>query len=484
MRRWVSLWLSPPLNKAEERELNFERMELLHGSEPLAAAIYSINSIIIVSYLYMSGGNGLVSVMWLACFQYQAFMLLKNWYRHRNKARPKNPPKRLHIRALTNAIIGGGAWGLFFVTSFNNTSGVGHLLLSMLVIGTSAGGITMLFSIPVAAASYALLTLVPPLIYVLFSDFTEYIYVSLITVVFIFYLLISMRNSYLSLVKTVCLRVGFEELAKSEHAANNAKSMFLASMSHELRTPLNAIIGYSQIINEKVFGKIAIPQYEEYILDINRSGEKLLGLVDQILDLSLIETRQTKLEPEPVSMLNIIQSTHNIVENKARAKDIDISYDVDKSIPLLYLDVKKIRQALINLAFNAVKFTPEGGKVVIYATQGDQNDYIIQIKDTGCGIAKKDLDKILTTYGQLDGLSTQVGQGAGFGIPVARALVELHGGKIKLKRGQYKGTIATISLPKDVVQFSGNSSVSIVHNSDDEKAPETADTYIQKAKFY
>lgn len=449
MSRWISLWLTPPLSVEEERELNFEQLDLLHQNKILAAIIYSLNSLITISYLYMSGGDPVLLGGWLLFFQVLSLKLYINWRRHNNKPRPEKIPKNLLIKTFVSSLFGGASWGLFVISTFGDANAAGQLLMCIVVVGTAAGAISMLYSIPAAAAGYILCALVPPIILTSFIDIGDYIFADLVTGVFIFFLLVSMRNAYLALVKMVHLRVGFQELARSEQAANHAKSMFLANMSHELRTPLNAIIGFSQIIKNKMFGDIAVPQYENYVEDINKSGEHLLELVNEILDLSRIETGQVELERVALSLPDIIQSVIVMVREKAREKKIDFSTDVDTSLPPVFVDVKKIKQVLISLVINAIKFTPEGGEVIIYAFLNEKDEYIIQIKDSGTGIAEEDIEKVLNTFGQIDQLSVKEGQGAGLGLPVARAMTELHGGKLRLESSLNKGTLVTISLPHD-----------------------------------
>lgn len=450
MSNWQGLWLNSPLNKAEERELNFERMELLHSNALLAAVIYSLNSLVITTYLYLHGEKPIIIIFWLSCFQVMAFMMLKNWYNHKGKERPNKPPSRLCKQALMNATAGGCVWGGFLISFFDNTTVIGQFLIIIVIVGTVAGAINMLYSIPAAAVSFVILSLTLPIIYTLFVNTFEYIYFALVTIIFTGFLILSTRNSYLNLIKTVRLRIGFSQLAKREHAANQAKSMFMTNMSHELRTPLNAIIGFSDLMNNEVFGKIPIPQYEKYILDIYSSGRHLMDLVDEVFELSLIETNQIEIKNDFVFLSDVIRDCLVNFEESAANKKISINNQFSQSHDHAYVDEKKIKRVLSNLIKNAINFTPSGGQISVSGHEDEDKGHVIDITDTGCGIEKDRIHQILYTFGQVDGFSTHQGKGAGFGLSIARALVELHGGRIIIQSEVNVGTMVRVTLPKAV----------------------------------
>jgi len=245
-----------------------------------------------------------------------------------------------------------------------------------------------------------------------------------------------------------------EELRTAkEHAelVNRGKTEFLANMSHELRTPLNAIIGFSDIMKKEMFGPIGNPGYREYANDINESGDHLLKLINDILDLSKIEAGKYELLEEYLHVDEIISSTLRLLAVRASESSVETRVELPEELPLLYADERGLKQIFINLLSNAVKFTPAGGRVTVGAEIGDAQDLIITVADTGIGMSKEDLPKALAAFEQVDSSLARKYEGTGLGLPLAKSLTELHGGTLEISSEPGVGTTVTVSMPTERV---------------------------------
>ena len=231
--------------------------------------------------------------------------------------------------------------------------------------------------------------------------------------------------------------------------ANRAKSEFLANMSHELRTPLNAIIGFSDMIRGQLLGPIGSPKYLEYGKDIYQSGQHLLAIINDILDLSRIEAGKVELYEEAIDVCKAVGSCLHLVTERAETAGVNLKSEIADGHPPLYADERNLKQILINLLSNAVKFTPAGGKVTIKTWSRPDDGYVFQVSDTGIGIAREDIPKALAPFQQIDSDLNRKYEGAGLGLPLTKSLVELHGGSLDLQNEVGVGTTVTVRFPAE-----------------------------------
>jgi signal transduction histidine kinase len=240
----------------------------------------------------------------------------------------------------------------------------------------------------------------------------------------------------------------FRELAEKSRqleAASRHKSEFLANMSHELRTPLNAIIGFSEVLLERMFGEVNAKQLE-YLQDILTSGQHLLALINEILDLSKVEAGRMELELSTFDLPQTLENALTLVRERATRRGIALELAVDDRLGDVVGDERKIRQVLLNLLSNAVKFTPEGGRVSLAAAPAD-GAVRIAVTDSGIGIAPEDQAAIFEEFRQVGTATAQKAEGTGLGLTLAKKFVELHGGTIWVESELGKGSTFTFTLP-------------------------------------
>lgn len=235
-------------------------------------------------------------------------------------------------------------------------------------------------------------------------------------------------------------------------AANKAKSEFLANMSHELRTPLNAILGFSEILLAGMFGPVGSPKYEEYAKDIHESGKHLLNVINDILDMSKIEAGQMKIRCETIDLCPLIEESMRLTAIPAEEKNITVEQRVEPGLSVV-ADRRAIKQILLNILSNAVKFTDDGGRIALRARQVE-GAVIVSIVDTGIGIPKSALGKIGNPFEQVQSQYAKSKGGSGLGLAISRSLVALHGGSLKIRSREGQGTVVSLRIP-DVVAAQG-----------------------------
>ena len=246
-----------------------------------------------------------------------------------------------------------------------------------------------------------------------------------------------------------------EDLAEARDQAedaNRTKSMFLATMSHELRTPLNAIIGFSELIGGEMFGPVGNDSYREYANDIRDSGQHLLDLINDILDLSKLESGSDELHEDNIDISEIARSAKWLISGRAQDDNIALETEIADGLPMLFADELKLKQILINLLSNAIKFTDPGGKVTLKVWCSTKGGYVFQVIDTGIGIALEDISKALTPFQQIDNRLNRKYEGTGLGLPLSKSLAEMHGGSLDLQSQLGVGTTVTVRFPAERIR--------------------------------
>jgi two-component system cell cycle sensor histidine kinase PleC len=230
-------------------------------------------------------------------------------------------------------------------------------------------------------------------------------------------------------------------------AANASKTAFLANMSHELRTPLNAILGFSEIIAQECFGPVGSDRYRDYAGDIHSSGAHLLSLINDLLDVAKIEAGRMDIAPHPLDAARVFDISLKLIGTKAREKDQELVIHVEPGAPALYADERALKQILINLVSNAVKFTPNGGRIEVVAGIARDGGFQIMVRDNGPGIPRDKLDNVFSPFNQVDNRFDRQAGGTGLGLALVRGLAELHGGRAWMESEYGRGCSVFVVLP-------------------------------------
>ncbi|WP_294534371.1 HAMP domain-containing sensor histidine kinase [uncultured Rhodoblastus sp.] len=242
-----------------------------------------------------------------------------------------------------------------------------------------------------------------------------------------------------------------DEARRRAEEASLAKSRFLATMSHELRTPLNAILGFSEVMEAELFGRHAVEVYRDYSRDIHSSGAHLLTLINEILDLSRVEAGRYELREEAVLLSGIVEDCRRLLDLRAGKRGVIMDEIVEPDMPRIWADERALRQIALNLLTNAIKFTPQGGKVQIKIGWTLAGGQYFAIKDNGPGIPEDEIPVILSSFGRGSMAQKNADEGAGLGLPIVKALVELHGGVFNLRSKLREGTEAIVVFPPERV---------------------------------
>ena len=239
-----------------------------------------------------------------------------------------------------------------------------------------------------------------------------------------------------------------DEARRHAEQANIAKSQFLATMSHELRTPLNAIIGFSEVLKSELLGPHHVPQYKEYAGDIHASGQHLLNLINELLDLSRIEAGKYELHEEAVAIVDIAEDCQRMMQLRAKSKGIELTFNASDNLPKIWGDERAIRQVVLNLLSNAIKFTPQHGKVSLVVTRSSDGGQLISVKDNGPGIPESEIETVLSSFGQGSLAHKTAEQGAGLGLPIVQRIMDLHQGRFDLFSKLRFGTEVIATFPR------------------------------------
>jgi two-component system cell cycle sensor histidine kinase PleC len=379
------------------------------------------------------------------------------------------PPSSVNIRAWRTRFIVldlffGLAWMFILIYPVGVEEGSGTFMLFVMLLVVAVASM-LASSVPIAVfAATVPVSAAVALDFVFRGDLNHYI-LAVMAVTAEGYFLLLAHRLYSTTLATLVARaekdalIGELETSKAisdearrrAETANIAKSRFLAQMSHELRTPLNAILGFSEVMKAEIFGPHNVPAYKDYAGDIHNSGVHLLGLINEILDLSRIEAGRYELNEEPVALIQVVGECSHLLAMRAKSRNLTIHDVFQEGMPRLWADERAIRQICLNLLSNAIKFTPQGGEIWLKAGWTASGGQYMTVKDTGPGIPEEEIPIVLASFGQGSNSIKSAERGAGLGLPIAKNLVDLHGGTFSLKSKLRIGTEVLITFPPERV---------------------------------
>lgn len=401
--------------------------------------------------------------LWVAI--YGVLALVDAYFHHVvvPRLRQRNDQARIMAGTMITAFVMMGAWAAPGLWAWvegvpaNNALLVMLLCVSLAVIATAQGPCLRIY-----AASTAPVALVLVSIPAFFSMMVGPALVVLIVIDILFMVALAWQTRQ-NAIHMICLReqnsalvarlgdavAEAEQARERAEAASRAKSTFLAGMSHEIRTPLNAILGFSEVIRDQVFGPVGNERYSRYAADIHQSGSHLLGLINDILDLSRIEAGKTVIKPTRIDLDEAFSAVSGLLELKASEAMVSLEHRTFLDMPYLWADERSLRQILINLVSNALRFTPPGGAIFMTAQLASDGGVIVEVSDTGIGIPPDDLGRVTEAYVQARQEARTRHQGTGLGLSIVKSMMELHGGRFTIDSKLGEGTRAKVFFPPE-----------------------------------
>ncbi len=387
---------------------------------------------------------------WLAVFGLFTAIQLRRWWQRRHWPTPQRVSRRALVKATRWALLAGSLWGGAVIFAFPPESLALQLFLAFVVGGVSAGAVTSMSMQPIACLAYIVPALAPfPVLFAREPGIVATA-VAIMTVLYLALLIAILVNGYKSFAETVQTKTENVSLATglAEAAlANRAKSDFLANMSHELRTPLNAILGFSEIISSELLGPIGLSKYRDYGADIHSSGQHLLRIINDVLDMSKIEVGKLELREGTVDVGLAVRASLGLVTQRAAAAGVTLATDLPSELPLIRADEVRVKQILLNLLSNAVKFTHRLGRATVGGMLRPDGSLALWVSDTGIGMSETEVSLAMEPFRQVDSDLARKYEGTGLGLPLTRALIELHGGRLELASARGIGTTATVVFP-------------------------------------
>jgi two-component system, cell cycle sensor histidine kinase PleC len=370
--------------------------------------------------------------------------------------RPPEQARAWGRRFAFGAMLTGALWGIAGFGFFDPSDGTLLIVQVFLVIGLSAAALTGYAAHMPSFYAAVLPTVIPFGARLAMDGVPAHLFTATLLAVWVSVFVYLAHTLSGQTHDRIMLLLGnahmADRLRKARDAAdgaNRAKTRFLANMSHELRTPLNAILGFSDIMRKEMFGPVGSEKYSRYVADIHKSGAHLLQLINDILDVAKIEVGKQSLDEAVIDVGQCLRECAQLMDPQARKAEVTLSCDVSARLPALRADGTRFRQIVLNLLSNAVKFTPSGGRVTLSAVREFSGGLVVQVRDTGVGMARADIPKALEAFVQLDVKPPRGDTGTGLGLALVKTLVEAHGGTFAIDSEPGRGTVATVRLPKE-----------------------------------
>ncbi|MCW5750629.1 MAG: HAMP domain-containing histidine kinase [Alphaproteobacteria bacterium] len=447
MAGWHSLWLAGELDPDTASELGSEQVRTIERNVPIATGGLAFNALLTVAFFWSLGDRERL-LIWGALVLALVLARILIWWRNRHAVQDGRGVEARLGELVLFAWASGAVWGAAAILLFPEDSVAHQVLLVFVCGGMSAAALATLQVVPAACIGYVLLALLPAIAMLMRGGEPVHGYMSAMALAYLAALLLFARNGFSAFLESIRLRCENLRLLERSEAATRAKAEFVANMSHELRTPLNAIIGFAEILRSKAAQGDAELRREsaEHIAE---SGHRLLSLINDILDLSRAETGRLVLDEDMVDAARLLGQCREFLSDAAEARGLSIEIVAQPALPRLRADPIKLRQVVLNLAGNAIKFTAPGGRIELSATMTGDGCLRLGIADNGIGMPEERIEDALQPFGRLEGSHSRSHGGAGLGLAIARKLIELHGGHLRLYSKPGEGTVAEIDLPPE-----------------------------------
>jgi len=444
----------------------FDRELLLQYAQTRISASYVVMLLVVAAGLLFSFWMRPVSAAaWTCGMLCIHAVIIRNCGKFLTEKPSANSTRRWRVRFVLLDLLYGLCWTAILISPVTSLDVVSNTLMMFLMLLVIAVSSMLAANLPIAAlAATAPVTTAIALNFALSGRFDNYIFALLALAAEGYFGLLAHRlhSTTLATLEARAEKdalIGELEQAKAisdearhrAESANIAKSRFLAQMSHELRTPLNAILGFSEVMKSEIFGPHAVPVYKEYSADIHNSGVHLLNLINEILDLSRIEAGRYELNEEAVSLMHVVADCHHLLKLRASSRGITIHEVFEQAMPRIWGDERATRQIVLNLLSNSIKFTPQGGEIWLKVGWTASGGQYLSVKDTGSGIAEDEIPIVLASFGQGSNSIKSAEQGAGLGLPIAKSLIDMHGGTFTLKSKLRIGTEVIVTFPPERV---------------------------------
>ncbi len=425
-------------------EVEVEMLLQLNRNQLVAAVIGIVNPLLLASALWAAQTAVFIAV-WCLVGLLLGLLQLRAWHRNAGKPRPSRPLRNLTLRVCIPTLVGGLYWAVLPIVVMPMADPPGVLAITVVVCGTGIGGAVLLALVPPAAAIYVALTFVPTItmIYACHPD-TPWELAVLIGNLFLF-MAVTVHRIRRVFVDNWANAIDKSRLALQAQSAERTKAEFIANMSHELRTPLNAINGFSEAMSTELFGDLGSDRYRSYAVDIHASGHRLLGIINDMIDISRIEANRYELDIAEVPLDELMARSQALVAPAATVAGIDLRAGyADHAIRV---DAAAVAQVLQNLLSNAVKFSPRGSTVELSARADADGALVLTVSDAGGGMEAEEIAMALTRFGNVSDVTTTNAGGVGLGLPLSQELMKLHGGRLVIESKAGVGTRVEAQFP-------------------------------------
>ncbi|MCR9256661.1 MAG: ATP-binding protein [Alphaproteobacteria bacterium] len=446
MADWHRMGFGGPLTGAVEKELDIERLVFLSRQRFISSAAHFVNSTLAVILLWPYHGTELL--FWMLAFYAFALQGIFGWWKNRDRPRPRSAPVRIRRSGTVTAGAIGILWGVFCAYYMPADNDLVLLLLCFIITGNAAGGAIATYPLPSAAFAFIGGLMLPSMATLLTVDSVIAHLIFAMGLGYMLFLVLAVRSAYVTFVQQVTTLVEIGQLREEAESLSKAKSAFLMAVSHELRTPLNAILGFSELLRHELKAKGANGDMLTYTQHIDDSGNSLLKLINEILDVTRLEAGGVTVTEAKVDIMAAIDRAVALFRGESDRKKLTLILPDRHDAIRVRGDQHKIQQILNHLVVNAIRYTPAEGQVEI-ATRIGPDTVEIALHNSGDGISEHEQSEIFEPFTRTPNALKTTAIGVGLGLPLSRKLARLHGGDVTLESEAGRGTTVLFTLPAD-----------------------------------